>query len=107
MTVYVVCWASGWQDDCGNTQTNPGVYGVYDSLDKARVGLAEYKDIFLEELKESVTDPDYTEEEIAESIEDMDIEVVGSPDACYFEIDYTSWDTRNSMYISIEKTEVQ
>lgn len=107
MKVYVVCWASGWQDDCGNTQSNSGVYGVYDSLDKARAGLEEYKDIFLEELKESVIDPDDSEEEIKEAVDNMDIEMIGSAEACYYEIDYNSWDTRSEMHISIRDTEIQ
>ena len=52
MKVYIVCWASGWQDDHCNTQTNSGVYGAYDSLEKAKAGLEEYKEIFVEELKD-------------------------------------------------------
>ena len=107
MRVYVVCWASGWQDDRGDTETNSGIYGVYDSLDKARVGLDEYKANILEELKESVIDPDYSEEEMQEAMDDMDIQIYGSAEACYFEINYNSWDTRSEMHISIRDAEVQ
>ena len=107
--VYVVCWASGWQDDCGNTKTNSGVYGVYDSLDKAKVGIEEYKEVFLEELKEPFLEEDAydNEEERQEAIDDLDIEIVGSAKACYFEITYDSWGTRSSMHISIRGAEVQ
>ena len=105
--IYVVCWASGWQDDCGNTQTNSGVYSAYDSLDKARAGLEEYKNTFLEELKESAIDSDYSEEEIKEAVDSMNIEIIGSTDACYYEVDYDSWDTRNEMHISIRDTEIR
>lgn len=102
--IYVVCWASGWQDDYGNTQSNSGVYGAYDSLEKAKVGLEEYKNNFLEELKENAIDSEYSEEEM---IADMDIQVYGSANAYYFEIDYNSCDVRNEMHISIEETEVR
>lgn len=107
MKVYVVCWGSGWQDDCGNTQTNSGVYGAYDSLDKAKVAIDEYKDIFLKELEESVIDLDYSEDEVKEAVEDMNIEIIGSADVGYYEIDYDSWDTRSAMYISIRDAKVQ
>ena len=107
MKVYVVCWASGWQDDRGNTQTNSGVYGVYDSLEKAQTGIEEYKNIFIEELEASVVDSDSAEEEVREALDDMDIQIMGSSEACYFEIDYNSWDTRSEMHISIRDAEVQ
>ena len=107
MKVHIVCWASGWQDDYGNTQSNSGVYGAYDSLDKARAGLVEYKDQFLAELKESLIDPESPEKDIEEAIKDADIQIYGSSSACYYEIDYTSCDTRNEMHISIEETELQ
>jgi hypothetical protein len=107
MKVYVVCWGSGWQDDCGNTQTNSGVHGVYDSLNKAKVAIDEYKDIFIKELEETIIDSDYSEDEVKEVVEDMDIEIYGSADAGYYEIDYYSCDTRNEMHISIRDVEVQ
>jgi hypothetical protein len=106
MKVYVVCWASGWQDDHCNTQTNSGIYGAYDSLEKAKAGLEEYKEQFVEELKENAIDPDYPYEDVTEALNDMDIQIYGSVEANYFEIDYNFADTRNEMHISIEETEV-
>jgi hypothetical protein len=83
------------------------VYGAYDSLDKAMAGLEEYKNIFIDELVESVIDPEYTDEEIQEAKEDLQTAIYGSTKDGYFEIDYSFADTRNEMHISIRDVEVQ
>ena len=107
MRVYVVCWASGWQDDYCNTQTNSGIYGAYDSLDKAKAGLEEYKEQFIEELIDESIGPESSEEEAQEAKEALNIGIYGSAEECYFEIDYDFADSRNEMHISIRDVEVQ
>lgn len=106
--IYIVCWASGWQDDHGNTQTNSGVHGAFDSLDKAKTALEEYKNLFIEQLVEDLIDgEELSVDEIQEIRDNLAIEVYGSVNDGYFEIDYDSWDTRNEMHISIRDVEVQ
>lgn len=109
MKNYVVCWASGWQDDHGNTEVTSDIYGVYSSLEKAKAGLEDAKQWHLENLTEHIREDDgyESEEEKQASIDDMEIEVYGSIENCYFEITYYSWDTRNAVHISIRDAEVQ
>ena len=107
MKTYIVCWACGWQNDRGEVETNSGVYCAYDSLEKARTGLEEYKNLFLEELKENALDNDEYEPDIANFMDALDVEIVGSSEACYFEITYNTWDMRSSLHISIRETEIR
>jgi hypothetical protein len=109
MKNYVVCWASGWQDDRGNTEVNSGINGIYDSLDKAKAGLEEAKQLHLEELMEPFIEEDAydSEEERQEAINNLEIEVYGSVDDGYFEITYYSWDSKNAIHISIRDDKVQ
>lgn len=102
MKVYVVCWACASQDDSGNCSANGGVHGVYTDHEKARVGLIECKE---EMYNEIVYNPDYDENDI-KNMKD-NVEVYGSSDQDYFEIDYESWDIPNEIRIEIVESEVK
>lgn len=102
MKVYVVCWACASQDDNGNCTANGGVHGVYTDPEKARVGLIECKE---EMYNEIVYNPDYDENDI-KNMKD-NVEVYGSSDQDYFEIDYESWDIPNEIRIEIVESEVK
>lgn len=102
MKVYVVCWACASQDDNGNCTANGGVHGVYTDPEKARVGLIECKEEMYDEI---VYNPDYDENDI-KNMKD-NVEVYGSADQDYFEIDYESWDIPNEIRIEIVESEVK
>lgn len=102
MKVYIVCWACASQDDNGNCSANGGVHGVYTDPKKARVGLVECKD---EMYNEIVYNPDYDENDI-KNMKD-NVEVYGSAEQDYFEIDYESWDIPNEIRIEIVESEVE
>lgn len=102
MKVYIVCWACASQDDNGNCSANGGVHGVYTDREKARVGLIECKE---EMYSEIVYNPDYDENDI-KNMKD-NVEVHGSSDQNYFEIDYESCDIPNEIRIEIVESEVE
>lgn len=102
MKVFIVCWACASQDDNGNCSAHGGVHGVYTDHDKARVGLIECKE---EMYNEIVYNPDYDENDI-KNMKD-NVEVYGSSDQDYFEIDYESWDIPNEIRIEIVESEVK
>ena len=102
MKVYIVCWACASQDDNGNCSANGGVHGVYTDREKARVGLIECKE---EMYNEIVYNPDYDENDIKNMTDN--VEVYGSPDQDYFEIDYESCDIPNEIRIEIVESEVE
>lgn len=102
MKVYIVCWACASQGDNGNCTANGGVHGVYTDPEKARVGLIECKE---EMYNEIVYNPDYDENDI-KNMKD-NVEVYGSSDQDYFEIDYESWDIPNEIRIEIVESEVK
>lgn len=99
--IYVVSWGSGWLDDEGNVATHSGVHGAYPTREAGEQGLIKCKDEFVDEI---INNPDYDEEERAEAKQDL--EVYGSIKEDYFEIDYTSWDVRNEIYIHLEEVEI-
>ena len=102
MKVFIICWACASQDDNGNCSAHGGVHGVYTDHGKARVGLIECKE---EMYNEIVYNPDYDENEIKKMKDN--VEVYGSSDQDYFEIDYESWDIPNEIRIEIVESEVK
>lgn len=96
MKVYVVCWGNASQDDNGNCTANCNVHGVYTFPDDAKKGLVECKD---EIINEMVNNPDFDEDDKAEMLNG--IEVYGSVEDDYFEIDYESWDLKNEIRVEL------
>lgn len=95
--VYVVCWSSAGQDDCGNSKAIAGVHGVYVFEDDAKKGLEECKNDIYREITEN---PDYDEEDMAEVM--ASTQVYGSVNDDYFEIDYDLGGVPSEIYIKIE-----
>lgn len=95
--LYAICWGSGSCDDHGNAHAYSGVEALYTSKEKALEALVAYKDQTLEEIKDDL-DPD---EEYPDLVEDADIQVYGSVEEEYFEIDYTIGDEPCEVYIRV------
>lgn len=85
MKLYVVCWSCSYVDDHDNVGTNTGVQGLYKSKESAKVGLEEFKDEVLANLREDV-DPDG---DMPELMDEIDLAIWGSVDEEYYEISYT------------------
>jgi hypothetical protein len=94
MKLYIVCWASASLDDDDNNHAFGNVHGVYQFPDDAKKGLVECKDEFIEEI---LNNPDY--EETDREFTEADINVYGSAEDDYFEIDYASGENFNEIYI--------
>ena len=96
--LYAVCWGCGSTDDHGNAHTNSGVVGVYRNKDDALKSLETYKDETLGEVLADL-DPD------GEFPEERDrVQVYGSMNEEYFEIDYTLGTEPVEIYIGISET---
>lgn len=100
--LYVVSWGSGWSDEKDTVSTHCGVHGLYRDRASAERGLEECRDEFIDEI---VNNPDFDEEDREAATQDL--EVYGSVKEDYFEIDYTSWDKRNEIYIHLEEKEIK
>lgn len=99
--IYVVCWANSYQNDWGNCSANVGVDGVFTSLDSAKLALEKSKQEFLDEQVYT----DLSEEE-REDLK-VSIQVYGSVEEGYFEIDYDSFGIRSEIRIEIIEKEIQ
>lgn len=99
--VFIVCWASASQDDDGNSSAFGNVNGVYDFLADAKKGLEDCKDYFVDEI---VNNPDYDDED--KEIIKASLQVYGSVEDDYFEIDYTTADSPREIYISLVEKEI-
>ena len=96
--LYAVCWGSGSTDDHGNAHAYSGIVGVYRDKDEAKKALETYKDETLEEVYEDI-DPD------GEFPEERDrVQVYGSMNEEYFEIDYYLGIDPVEIYIGISET---
>jgi hypothetical protein len=100
-TVYVVCWGNASQDDDGNSAAYSGVHGIYAFEDDAKKGLADCKEEILKELTE---DPNLAEEDKQE-IKDT-VQVYGSVQDDFFEIDYETGGIPCEIYIHTVKKEL-
>lgn len=103
--VYIVCWASAGQDDDGNSTAHGGVHSVHLTPEGAKKGLEECKQEFYDEI---VNNPDFDEDTVRDMKETTQVygSIVENVDSCYFEIDYSSWDIGNEIYMCIETKEV-
>jgi hypothetical protein len=100
-TVYVVCWGNATQDDDGNNSAYSGVHGVYCFPDDATKGLEECK---TELLNQIINDPDLDEED-REEIKNS-VQIYGSANDGFFEIDYSLNDCSPQLYIHIIKKDL-
>ena len=101
MEVYTVFWSTGSCDDHGCAHAFGGVHGIYKSEESAKRGLTECKDETLYDVYQSL-DPD---EELPSTRED--VQVYGSVEKEYFEIDYTLGTEPVEIYIGIACTTIQ
>lgn len=101
-TVYVVCWGTATQDDVGNNAAYSGVYGVYCFPDDAKKGLEACKIEMINDIIHD--DPDLTAKE-REQIRNS-IQMYGSAEDGFFEIDYALNDCSPQLYIHIVKKEL-
>jgi hypothetical protein len=103
MEVYAVIWSTGSCDDHDNAHSFCGVHGVYKSEESAKQALEACKDETLADIKNDLNpDGDYPEYE-----EEAHIQVYGSVEDGYFEIDYTIGTEPVEVYIQITHTYVQ
>ena len=96
--LYAVCWGSGSVDDHGNAHAYSGIAGVYRDKDDAKKALETYKEETLEEVYNDL-DPDGDMPE-----ERREVQVYGSVEDEYFEIDYTLGTEPVELYIGISET---
>ena len=96
--LYAVCWGSGSTDDRGNAHAYSGIVGVYRNKDDAKKALETYKDETLEEVYEDL-DPDGDYPGLR-----AEVQVYGSINEEYFEIDYTLGTEPVEIYIGISET---
>ena len=98
--VYAVCWGSGSTDDHGSAHAYSGVVGVFRNKEEALEALEDYKNETLEEVYEDL-DPD------GEYPEERDgVQVYGSVQDEYFEIDYILGTEPVELYIGISETTI-
>jgi hypothetical protein len=103
MEVYNVVWGSGASCEEDNTvNTFAGVHGTYKTEASAKRALEECKQSFLDEILEN---PDYDEEDKASFRHN--VQIYGSVEDGYFEIDYAITDSPVEIYIQITHTHVQ
>ena len=99
--VYVVCWGHAGVDDRGNGDAFCNVHKVYWNLCDAKVGLEELKNEFVDEI---VNKPDFDEDD--QAIARNHLQIYGSVDSCYFELDYDNCDIVEETYLTIVEKEV-
>lgn len=103
MEVYTVFWSTGSCDDHGCAHAFGGVHGIYKSEESAKQALEACKDETLADIKNDLN-PDA---DMPECEEEADIQVYGSVEKEYFEIDYTIGTEPVEVYIGITRTTVQ
>jgi hypothetical protein len=103
MEVYNVVWGSGASImEENGVNTFAGVHGTYKTEASAKRALEECKQSFLDEILEN---PDYDEEDKASFRHN--VQIYGSVEEGYFEIDYAITDSPVEIYIQITHTHVQ
>jgi hypothetical protein len=103
MEVYAVVWGTGSCDDHGNAHAFSGVHGIYKSEASAKTMLEVCKNDILGDINNDLNpDGDFPEYE-----EEANIQVYGSVESGYFEIDYTIGTEPVEIYIQIVHNYVQ
>lgn len=103
MEVYAVVWGTGSCDDHGNAHAFSGVHGIYKSEASAKKALEECKEEILSDIHTDLNpDGDCPEYE-----EEAHVQVYGSVEDGYFEIDYTIGTDPVEVSIQITNTFVQ
>ena len=97
MEVLTVIWSTGSCDDHGNAHSYAGVHGIYNSEESAKRGLVECKD---EIVRETLSSMCFDEDEDPSEHRDR-IQIYGSVEDSFFEIDYTLGDQSTEVYIGI------
>ena len=103
MEVYAVIWSSGSCDDHGMAHSFSGIHGIYKSEASAKTMLEVCKNDILADIKNDLN-PDG---EFPEYEEEANIQVYGSVDSGYFEIDYTIGTEPVEVHIQIVHNYVQ
>lgn len=103
MEVYAVIWATGSCDDHGCAHAFNGVHGIYKTEATAKTFLEVCKNDILADIQNDLNpDGEYPEYE-----KEADIQVYGSVEDGYFEIDYTIGTEPVEVYIQIIHNYVQ
>lgn len=100
MKLWVVHWSNASLDDDGNCSAFGNVHGVYTTPEEAQAGLVECKD---EVVDGFVNNPDL--DEIDRAFAQQNIQVYGSVQENYFEVDFDQCDIITETYISIAEME--
>jgi hypothetical protein len=95
MEVLTVVWSSGSCDDHGNAHSFAGVHGIYKSEKSAKQGLEECKNEIYEEALNTL-DPDNEFPDVR-----SEVQVYGSVEDGYFEVDYTIGTEPVEIYIGL------
>ena len=101
MEVFTVIWSSGSCDDHGNAHSFAGVHGIYKSEASAKKGLEECMQDILDDIYNDL-DPDNEFPDIRD-----EVQIYGSVEDGYFEIDYTLGVEPVEVYIGITHGYVQ
>jgi hypothetical protein len=101
MEVYTVFWSTGSCDDHGCAHAFGGVHGIYKSEESAQRGLEECKQDILADIYADL-DPDNELPDIRN-----EVQIYGSVEDGYFEIDYTLGTEPVEVYIGIVDSYVQ
>ena len=99
--VYVVCWGHAGVNEDGNGDAFCNVHGVYWNLEDAKQGLEELRAEFVDEI---VNNPDYDEDD--QAIARNNLQIYGSVEEGYFEMDYDNCDIVEETYLTIVEKEV-
>lgn len=103
MEVYTVLWSTGSCDDHDCAHAFCGVHGIYKSEESAKQALEACKDETLADIKNDLNPDD----DMPECEEEAKVQVYGSVEDGYFEIDYTLGTQPVEVYIQITHTYVQ
>lgn len=102
MKIYSVIWSSAaydWEENI--VKALNGSHGTFKSKKSARKALEESKLSFIDEI---CHDPEYDDDELFEIKESL--QVYGSLEEDYFELDYTFADAPVEIHIQIVETEL-
>lgn len=98
--VYIICWGSSSCDDDGNAHAFTGVHGIYKTEESAKIALNLCKEEVVNDVLSDL-DPDGDMPE-----ERREVQVYGSVNEGYFEIDYTLGTEPVEIYIRLEEKDL-